>query len=106
MTEPLTLAQRLRDADIHSQQRVMGCRIFGEAADRIEALEAWKAEAMEVLEPFAGVVLKAEAAARNMMCDHKAEVDDEREYGPLGVHWKHLRAARRLVEKEDGHGRS
>lgn len=34
------LKARLRDADRNSQQRVLGSRIFGEAADRIEALEA------------------------------------------------------------------
>lgn len=81
MTEPLTLAQRLRDYRLTLEENVVICdrRVVEEAADRIEALEAWKAEAMEALEPFAGVVLKAEAAARNMMCDHKAEVDDERE---------------------------
>lgn len=33
------LIERLRHADIHSQQRVLGSRIFGEAADRIESLE-------------------------------------------------------------------
>lgn len=34
------LVKRLRDADQHSQQRILGSRIFGEAADRITALEA------------------------------------------------------------------
>ncbi|WP_313522434.1 hypothetical protein [Shinella sp.] len=33
------LVERLRHADAHSQQRVLGSGIFGEAADRIEALE-------------------------------------------------------------------
>lgn len=38
------LVERLRDADANSQQRVWGSRIFGEAADRIEALERENAE--------------------------------------------------------------
>lgn len=33
------LVERLRHADVHSQQRVLGSRIFGEAADRIAELE-------------------------------------------------------------------
>lgn len=33
------LVERLRHADTHSQQRFLGSRIFGEAADRIESLE-------------------------------------------------------------------
>lgn len=37
MTDLIT---RLRDADANSVQRCLGSRIFGEAADRIEALEA------------------------------------------------------------------
>lgn len=49
------LVERLRDADANSQQRVLGSRIFGEAADRIEALETRLAETMEALRPFAGV---------------------------------------------------
>lgn len=35
-----TLVERLRDADRNSQQRVLGSRIFCEAANRIEYLEA------------------------------------------------------------------
>jgi hypothetical protein len=54
----------------------MGGRIFGEAADRIEALEAWKAEALEVLRPL------------SKLADGKANLL--------------ANAARRLVEKEDG----
>ena len=44
-----TLIERLRDADINSQQRVLGSRIFGEAADRIEAAEAREARLSEAL---------------------------------------------------------
>lgn len=32
------LVERLRDADANSQQRILGSRIFGEAADEIERL--------------------------------------------------------------------
>lgn len=35
-----SLVERLRDADVHSQQRFWGGRIFGEAADEIERLRA------------------------------------------------------------------
>lgn len=41
------LVERLRDADRNSVQRMNGSRIFGEAADRIEALTAQLAEARE-----------------------------------------------------------
>lgn len=43
------LIERLRHADTHSQQRVLGSRIFGEAADRIEALERKNAAMREAL---------------------------------------------------------
>lgn len=39
-----TLIERLRNADTNSQQRVLGSRIFGEAADLLEALEREKEE--------------------------------------------------------------
>ena len=35
---PTDICERLRHADVHSQQRVLGSRIFGETADTIEAL--------------------------------------------------------------------
>lgn len=38
------LVEHLRDADANSQQRIWGSRIFGEAADRIEAQEREIAE--------------------------------------------------------------
>lgn len=38
------VVERLRHADVHSQQRVLGSRIFGEAADLIEAQRADLAE--------------------------------------------------------------
>ena len=34
------IVERLHDADQHSQQRILGSRIFGEAADEIERLRA------------------------------------------------------------------
>lgn len=37
---PTDICERLRNADVHSQQRVWGSRIFGEAADTIESLRA------------------------------------------------------------------
>jgi hypothetical protein len=45
-----TLIERLRFADINSQQRVLGSRIFCEAADRLEALEREKEELRKELE--------------------------------------------------------
>ena len=78
------LLERLRHADTHSQQRVMGSRIFGEAADHIEALEAWKAEAMEVLRWYAD--------AEPVQLYRDFEIAD------------YQSRARRLVEKEDGRG--
>jgi hypothetical protein len=39
------IVKRLRDADRDSVQRALGSRIFGEAADRIRALEAALREA-------------------------------------------------------------
>ena len=95
------LVTRLRDIYENWGLSSKGPSYLREAADRVEALEARLAEAMEVLRPFAKAVEGAEAAARNMMCDHQTEVDGERMFGPLGIRWKHLRAARRLVEKED-----
>lgn len=53
MTAPLDtagLVERLRHADQHSPQRVFGSRIFGEAADAIEALSRDLAEARAALE--------------------------------------------------------
>jgi hypothetical protein len=43
------LVERLRDADRGSVQRSLGSRIFGEAADRIEALQRSNAEKDEAL---------------------------------------------------------
>ena len=43
------LVERLREADTYSQQRVLRSRIFGEAADRIEAIEAREARLSEAL---------------------------------------------------------
>jgi len=57
------LVERLREADTNSQQRVLGSRIFGEAADRIEALERevkeLRAEAKEHKRLKNELVLKA-----------------------------------------------
>lgn len=71
-------------------------RVMADAADRIEALEAWKAEAMEVLRRHRGntvPVMKALMATGSrddlVLADDVHRADD---------------AARRLVEKEDGHG--
>lgn len=51
------IVERLRHADIHSQQRVWGSRIFGEAADCIESLRAELAKARNaVLEEAAKTV--------------------------------------------------
>ncbi len=43
------LVERLKHAHQHSQQRVLGSHIFGEAAARIEALEAENARKDEAL---------------------------------------------------------
>lgn len=43
------LVERLRNADIHSQQRVLGSRIFGEAADEIARLQRELDEARELI---------------------------------------------------------
>lgn len=43
------LVKRLRDADENSQQRVLGSRIFCEAAARIEELEAENARLRDCL---------------------------------------------------------
>lgn len=59
------------------------------AADRIVALEAWKDEAMEVLRPFVRI---AEAE------DFAGTKDGE----SIFVNVNLCRAARRLVEKEEG----
>ena len=42
------LVERLRSADMNSQQRVLGSRIFGEAADEITRLRAALADAQAV----------------------------------------------------------
>lgn len=65
-----------------------------EIADCIEALETWKAEAMEVLREFA-------AAARAIGSDD-AVVRFYTEKGYREINYAVLEAARRLVEKEDG----
>lgn len=70
LTDNLTYVLRDIDHGIADSVRIA-------AADRIEALEAWKAEAMEVLRPFASDI---------SMCAVNADYE----------------AARRLVEKEDG----
>ena len=49
------LVERLKHAHQHSQQRVLGSHIFGEAAARIEALEAENARLRKALEPFASI---------------------------------------------------
>lgn len=81
--------------------------VKSEAADHIEALEArlaeaeaWKAEAMEVLRPFAHAL--DEAGVSRYDADKRENI---RGRGPdLAITYGHLRAARRLVEKEDGRG--
>ena len=69
---------------IHYEPREVDVCI--EAADRLEALEAWKAEAMEVLRPIA------------------AQVTNEPDTLIISTRHKMFRSARRLVEKEDGRG--
>lgn len=56
------LVERLRSADMNSQQRVLGSRIFGEAADEITNLRAALADAQAV-----GFAAGVEAAAKR--CD-------------------------------------
>jgi len=46
------IVERLRAADENSQQRIMGSRIFGEAADEIERLTAALKKANEQAEHF------------------------------------------------------
>jgi len=53
------LVERLRSADMNSQQRVLGSRIFGEAADEITRLRAALADAQAV-----GFAAGVEAAAK------------------------------------------
>lgn len=53
------LVERLRSADMNSQQRVLGSRIFGEAADEITRLRAALADAQAV-----GFAAGKEAAAQ------------------------------------------
>lgn len=43
------LIERLRHADAHSQQRVLGSRIFGAAADEIQRLRSAMQEACNLL---------------------------------------------------------
>lgn len=69
------LKARLRDADRNSQQRVLGSRIFGEAADRIEALEA-------ALRPFADC------------CEYIAADEDDEEWAKFRFLIKDYRRAR------------
>lgn len=69
-----------------------------EAADRIEALEAWKAEATEVLRPFADMSLDMDTTPDGYPWRDGQHI-------VRGISAGNLRAARRLVEKEDGrHG--
>lgn len=72
-------------------------------ADRIVALEAWKAEAMEVLRPFADAAFPGDGNGVFEIPDgHPIKFNLD-----LSVAITHgdLRAARSLVEKEDGrHG--
>jgi len=53
------LVERLRSADMNSQQRALGSRIFGEAADEITRLRAALADAQAV-----GFAAGVEAAAK------------------------------------------
>ena len=55
------LVERLRSADMNSQQRVLGSRIFGEAADEITRLRAALADAQAV-----GFAAGVEAAAKRV----------------------------------------
>ena len=61
------LIERLRDADRHSQQRVLGSRIFGEAADRIAALEAENERLREALEQFLSLIEYQYCGSREAM---------------------------------------
>ncbi|QRY69220.1 hypothetical protein JVX98_13445 [Ensifer sp. PDNC004] len=56
------LVERLRHADANSQQRILGSRIFREAADRIEHLEAENAKWIESAAKQQKRAKKAEAA--------------------------------------------
>lgn len=65
------LIERLRNADTNSQQRVLGSRIFGEAAEEITHLRAALADAHAV-----GFAAGVEAAAKvaAMQAVHTREV--------------------------------
>ncbi|TWG90368.1 hypothetical protein L598_000700001250 [Mesorhizobium sp. J18] len=65
-----------------------------EAEAEVARLKAELAEAHRVIEPFAEVVRRAEAANAYFGGIHTKDVPDSQEYGVLGVTWGHLRRAR------------
>lgn len=69
------LVERLRSADMNSQQRVLGSRIFGEAADEITRLRAALADAQAV-----GFAAGVEAAAKVAVPDERSMHADQSEY--------------------------
>ncbi|MGN6146287.1 MAG: hypothetical protein ACTHOP_22160 [Mesorhizobium sp.] len=73
--------------------------LLDNALDRLEALEAWKAEAMGVLRRF-GAFAHSEYDDVPNVVGISLTFDNGEELGALP--FGDLRAARRLVEKEDG----
>lgn len=78
------LIERLRHADVHSQQRVFGSRIFGEAADLITSLERDAAryqearrvaidECLVIIADYAGKHSAIAAAIRRIKPSSEAE---------------------------------
>ena len=65
------LVERLRSADMNSQQRVLGSRIFGEAADEITRLRAALADAQAV--GFAAGVEAAKTAVSLNAWAHRGD---------------------------------
>ena len=72
------LVERLRSADMNSQQRALGSRIFGEAADEITRLRAALSDAQAV--GFAAGV----EAAKSFLLDAREISDDDEEVSPSG----------------------
>lgn len=82
-----TLAQEIRRVDGNHS---LGA---GALAEALEALERENATLRAALEPFALAVERAEKAATAFGVSHRAEVPDNRDFGPLVVTWGDLRRA-------------
>lgn len=99
---PVCLIERLRDADAHSQQRILGSRIFGEASDEIERLTRQLSELRSISTDKAtawDALSASHQRGRRKAFEEAAEIAEHAVWGWRG---RNIAAALRSRAEEDG----